>query len=121
MLLLGLFVSGSIGACSRYLVDGFVLDHTSGELPTGTFVINVTGSLLLGFLTGLALYHAFPATPKIELGTGFCGGYTTFSTFAYETTRLAEERQTGAALRVLVATLIVPASAAALGLTLAAL
>jgi fluoride exporter len=121
MFLLGLFVAGGVGACARYLIDGFVLDHTSGELPVGTFVINVTGSLLLGFLTGLVLYHAFPATPKIELGTGFCGGYTTFSTFAYETIRLAEERQTSAALRVLAASLIVPALAAALGLALAGL
>jgi len=121
MLLLGLFVSGGVGACARYLIDGVVLDHTSGELPAGTFVINVTGSLLLGFLTGLVLYHAFPNTAKIELGTGFCGGYTTFSTFAYETIRLAEERQMGAALRVLVASLVVPACAAALGLALAAL
>ena len=121
MFLLGLFVAGGVGACARYLIDGFVLDRTGGELPAGTFVINVTGSLLLGFLTGLALYHAFPSTAKIELGTGFCGGYTTFSTFAYETIRLAEERQTSAALRVLVANLVVPALAAALGLALAAL
>jgi len=121
MFLLGLFAAGGIGACARYLVDGLVLDHTSGELPLGTLVINVTGSLLLGFLTGLSLYHAFPATAKIELGTGFCGGYTTFSTFAYETIRLAEERQTPAALRVLVASLVLPALAAALGIALAAL
>jgi CrcB protein len=121
MFLLGLFVAGGVGACARYLVDGFVLDRTSGELPVGTFVINVSGSLILGFLTGLVLYHAFPVTPKIELGTGFCGGYTTFSTFAYETMQLAEERQTTAAVRVLVASLVVPTLAAALGLALAAL
>lgn len=121
MLLLGLFLAGCAGACARYLVDGLVLDRTSGELPAGTFVVNVTGSLLLGFLTGLLLYHAFPATPKTVLGTGFCGAYTTFSTFAYETIRLAEERQMSAALRVLGTSLIVPALAAALGLALAAL
>jgi CrcB protein len=121
MFLFGLFVAGGVGSCARYLVDGFVTDRTSSELPVGTFVINVTGSLLLGFLTGLMLYHAFSATAKIELGTGFCGGYTTFSTFAYETIHLAEEGQTSAALRVVVASLVVPALAAALGLALAAL
>jgi CrcB protein len=121
MLILGLFLAGCAGACARYLVDGIVLDHTSGELPRGTFVINVSGSLLLGFLTGLVLYHAFPATPKTLLGTGFCGAYTTFSTFAYETIRLAEEGETGRAVLTVVASLVVPALAAALGLSLAAL
>jgi len=120
MFLFGLFVAGGVGACARFLLDGFVLDRTSRELPTGTFVINVTGSLLLGLLAGLVTYHAFPATAKTELGTGFCGGFTTFSTFSYETIRLAEERQRSAALRVLIASLLVPALAAALGLALAA-
>jgi CrcB protein len=121
MLLLGLFLAGGVGACARYLVDGLVLDLTGGELPIGTFVINVTGSFLLGFLAGLSLYHAFALTPRTVLGTGFCGGYTTFSTFAYETVRLAEARRTSAALRVVVASLFLPALAAALGLALAGL
>ena len=121
MFLLGLLVAGGVGACARYLVDGLVLDHTRAELPAGTFVVNMSGSLLLGFLTGLVLYHAFPSTAKIELGTGFCGGYTTFSTFAYETIRLAEERQRSAAVVVLVASLLMPALAAALGLVVAGL
>ena len=56
----------------------------------GTSVINVTGSFVLGVLTGLSLYHAFPADAKLVLGTGFCGAYTTFSTFTFETVRLAE-------------------------------
>ena len=81
-----------MGAPARYLLDGYVQARARGGLPLGTLVINVSGSLVLGFLTGLALYHAFPATPKTVLGTGFCGAYTTFSTFAYETVRLAEER-----------------------------
>lgn len=121
MLIFGLYVAGMLGAPARYLVDGFVVDHTGGELPVGTFVVNVTGSLFLGFLTGLVLYHAFPATPRTLLGTGFCGAYTTFSTFAYELIRLAEDREMSAALLVLVAFLIVPAVAAAAGLALAAL
>ena len=121
MLVFGLFVAGCIGAPTRHLVDRAVTDRTGGGLPIGTFVINVSGSLLLGFLAGLVLYHGFPLASRTVLGTGFCGAYTTFSTFAYETMRLAEEGETGAAGRVVVASLVVPALAAALGLALATL
>jgi fluoride exporter len=121
MLIFGLVAAGVIGAPARYLVDGLVLDRTEGGLPLGTLFINITGSLVLGVLTGLVLYHAFPSTPKTILGTGFCGAYTTFSTFTYETIRLVEEREMGAAVRILVGSLIVPALAAALGLALAGL
>ena len=121
MLVVGIALAGAVGAPVRYLVDGFVRDRNETQLPLGTFVINVTGSFVLGLLTGLALYHAFPSTPKTILGTGFCGAYTTFSTFGYESVRLAETGATGAALRTVLASLVVPALAAALGLALAAL
>ena len=87
----GLVVAGAVGAPLRYIVDGFVLDRSGGTFPLGTAVINIAGSFLLGLLTGLALYHGFPTTSKIVLGSGFCGSFTTFSTFAFETVRLAEE------------------------------
>jgi CrcB protein len=121
MLILGIALAGAIGAPVRYVLDGYVQARARGDLPLGTLVINTTGSLVLGFLTGLALYHAFPATPKTILGTGFCGAYTTFSTFTYETVRLAEEREFGAAWRNALASLVLPALAAAAGLILAAL
>jgi CrcB protein len=121
MLVLGIALAGAVGAPTRYLVDGVVVERTGARLPVGTFVINVTGSFALGLLTGLALYHAFPSTPRTILGTGFIGAYTTFSTFAYETVRLAEEGARRAALRMLLASLVVPALAAGLGLALAAL
>jgi fluoride exporter len=121
MLILGIALAGAVGAPTRYFVDGFVRERTDGTLPVGTFVVNVSGSFVLGVITGLALYHAFPSTPRTILATGFCGAYTTFSTFTYEIVRLAETGARRAALRALIASLVVPALAAALGLALAAL
>lgn len=117
----GFVVAGAIGAPLRYLVDGAVGDRTKGVFPWGTFIINATGSLLLGFLTGLTLYHAFPKVPKVVLGTGFCGSYTTFSTFTFETVRLIEEGAINEAIRNALGTLLTGAAAAAVGLGLAAL
>ena len=113
--------AGAVGAPLRYLVDGAVGDRTEGVFPWGTFIINASGSLLLGLLTGLALYHAFPKTPKVILGTGFCGAYTSFSTFTFETVRLVEEGALSEAFRNAAGTLLTGAAAAGLGLALAAL
>ena len=114
-------VAAAVGAPLRYVVDGYVAGRARGAFPWGTLLVNVSGSFALGVLTGLALYHAFPKTPKVILGTGLCGAYTTFSTFTFETVRLAEEGSSGKALRNAVGTLVVGAAAAALGLALAAL
>jgi CrcB protein len=116
---LGLVVAGAIGAPARYLLDGFVQDRTEGAFPWGTFVVNMSGSFLLGLITGAALYHAFPSTPKIWLGTGLCGAYTTFSTFTFETIRLLEERASAAAFRNVAFSLILGTAAAAAGLVIA--
>jgi CrcB protein len=116
MLVAGIAVAGALGAPVRYVLDGFVQDRAHGVFPRGTFVVNVTGSFILGVLTGLLLYHAFPSDPKIVLGTGFCGAYTTFSTFTYETVRLAEERAFVAAFQNVLGSIVVPALAAAVGL-----
>lgn len=117
----GVAVAGAIGAPARYLLDGFVQDRTAGAFPWGTFVINMTGSLALGLLTGAALYHAFPSTPKVILGTGFCGAYTTFSTFTFETVRLLEDGDVTEAFLNAAVSLTVGLAAAAAGLALAAL
>jgi CrcB protein len=115
----GLLIAGSVGAPARYLLDGFVQDRTEGAFPWGTYVINVSGSLLLGLITGAALYHAFPSSPKIWLGTGFCGAYTTFSTFTFETIRLLEEGAVADAFFNAIASLLTATAAAAVGLALA--
>jgi CrcB protein len=108
--------AGAGGAVARYLLDRAVADRTAGAFPWGTFVINVTGSLLLGVITGLALHHGLSRTSRIVLGTGFCGAYTTFSTFSFETIRLVEEGALPEAFRNAAGTLVAGAAAAALGL-----
>jgi CrcB protein len=117
----GFVAAAAVGAPLRYLVDGYIGDRVEGIFPWGTFVINASGSLLFGVLSGLALYHAFPQTSKVILGTGFCGSYTTFSTFSFETVRLVEEGALRQAFRNAFGTLVVCAGAAVLGLALAAL
>jgi CrcB protein len=117
----GFVVAGAVGAPARYLLDDAISSRALGVFPWGTLLINVSGSFLLGLLTGLALFHAFPPTAKVILGTGFCGAYTTFSTFTYETIRLLEEGAVNEAVRSALANLLLGAGAAAAGLAAAAL
>ena len=91
------------------------------SFPLGTLSVNVLGSLSSGFLTGLALYHAVPAVAKTVLGTGFCGAFTTFSTFAFETVRLGEDGSVQEGVANVVANTVGCLLAAAAGLGLAAL
>jgi CrcB protein len=114
-------VAAAIGAPARYLLDGFVQDRTSGVFPWGTFAVNVSGCLVLGFLTGLAVHHHLDATARTVLGTGGVGAYTTFSTFTFETVRLTEEGAVDQALRNVVGSFLLGLAAAAAGLALAAL
>ncbi len=113
--------AGAVGAPARYLLDRAITERTQGAFPWGTFVINVTGSFLFGLLTGLGLSHGFPKVPRVVLGTGFCGAYTTFSTFTFETIRLLEEGASNEAIRNVVASLLVGSLAAATGLAIAAI
>ena len=121
LLLLGIAIAGALGALARYKVDAAVVRVAPSGLPAATLAINVSGSFVLGFITGLALYHGFPSTPKTILGTGFCGAFTTFSTFAYEVVVLAEQRNRRAAGLTVALSVVVPTLAAALGLALASL
>ncbi len=82
--------AGGLGAAARYLVDGWVEERVETVLPVGTWVVNVSGSFLLGLLVGLVVAHGVSPDARLIAGTGFLGGYTTFSTFAYETVGLAE-------------------------------
>jgi CrcB protein len=113
-------LAAAIGAPVRYLIDGWVQGRTAGVFPWGTLTVNVTGCLLLGVLTGLGLYHGLGGGARTVIGTGGLGAYTTFSTFTYETVRLAEEGALDAALRNAGANLLAGLAAAAAGLAITA-
>ncbi|HTJ71637.1 MAG TPA: fluoride efflux transporter CrcB [Actinospica sp.] len=88
-LLVGL--AAAVGALARYLLDQAVAQKFESAFPWGTWVINVSGSFVLGLITGLSLHDGLSPHVVTVLGTGICGGYTTFSTFNFETIRLAED------------------------------
>ena len=87
LLLIG--IGGFFGAILRYIVSGII--PVKFGLPTGTLMVNVIGSFILGFLLYGSLLTPIPAEYKLLIGTGFCGALTTFSTFSYETFVLIEE------------------------------
>lgn len=84
----------AVGGAARFLLASVIQQRAGPSFPIGTLIVNVTGSLVLGFIMRLALSTA-SISPEMRtmLTTGFCGGYTTFSTFSYETMMLIEEGQ----------------------------
>ena len=89
----------ALGGMSRYLVGGLIQRLTGAGFPAGTLLVNVTGSFLLGLFLRYGL-ETPTLTPELRafLTIGFCGGYTTFSTFSYETVAMLEDGQWGRAL-----------------------
>mgnify|MGYP002713220103 CR=1 FL=1 len=78
------FIGGGTGSVLRYLIGRYLNNPTSG-IPYGTFLVNILGSFLIGVILGLALKNeAVSQNQTLLLATGFCGGFTTFSAFAYE-------------------------------------
>lgn len=129
MTVVAVMLAGALGAVARFVLDGAIkhgaIKHGAIKLwrpttfPWATFAINVSGSLLLGFLAGLVMFHTAPAGWQTIVGTGFCGGYTTFSTASFETVRLAEQRRTMSAAVYAIGSLLVSSLACGLGLVLA--
>ena len=82
--LLLVFIGGGFGSVLRYII-GKYLNSTETGIPYGTFAANILGSLLIGLILGLAVKNnTLSQNQTLLLATGFCGGFTTFSTFAYE-------------------------------------
>jgi CrcB protein len=85
-------IGAALGGVARLALAGFVQQRAGAGFPAGTLIVNLTGSFLLGALIRYAL-QSTAVTPEMRamLTTGFCGGYTTFSTFSYETAVLLED------------------------------
>ncbi|MGS2646288.1 fluoride efflux transporter CrcB [Streptosporangium sp. LJ11] len=116
---LPVLLGGAVGAPLRYLTDRAVQARHDTVFPWGTFTVNVAGSLVLGVLTGAALSGAVGTGVQLLLGTGFCGALTTYSTFSYETLRLAESGAILFAVTNVVASVVAGLGAVFLGLALA--
>lgn len=108
-----LIACGGLGAGARYVIDVAVMRGRAGAFPAGILIVNVSGSLLLGLLTGLGA--ALSATWLVILGIGLCGGYTTFSTVSVDTALLAERGKRSWAWLNLLGTFSLAVAAAGIG------
>jgi len=85
-------IGGAIGSVTRYLLGGWFASRFGAAFPYGTFVINVTGSFIIGFFLAFAQERVWVSPYwRLFFAVGFLGGYTTFSTFEYESVRLLQE------------------------------
>ena len=110
-------LGSAIGGVSRYLVGGAVQRLTAGTFPVGTLAVNISGSFLLGAILQYAI-DTPSLTPELRalLTVGFCGGYTTFSTFSYETVALMEDGEWTRAAAYLTLSVFLSVAATLLGL-----
>jgi CrcB protein len=115
MTIVAVLIGAALGAPARYLLDRAVQARHASTFPWGTFTVNAFGSLILGALTILSTSD----TVTHLVGTGFCGALTTYSTFGYETVRLAQEGASKLALLNAAASVAVGLVAAYLGILLA--
>jgi CrcB protein len=107
----GVVVIGGAGSVLRFYVDGIVTAASGRTFPYGTLAVNLSGAVVLGLLTGLAI----GGDAALLAGTAAVGSYTTFSTWMLETQRLTEERQHRKAVLNIVVSLALGIAAAALG------
>ncbi len=122
MRFLWIALGAALGANARYLVSLWAADRFGVSFPYGTFLVNVTGSLLLGFLLALSVDH-FLTSPQSRwfLATGFLGSYTTFSTYMVESVNLVRDGSISSALLNMIGEVVVGLAFALLGMWLARL
>jgi fluoride exporter len=121
ILAIAIGVAAAFGAAARYVVDQVIQHQHDQTFPWGTFVINVSGSLLLGLTIGLASHHGLPTIAATVIGVGLLGGYTTWSTYLWESVALAETGAVSQAALNVFGSLAAGFAAAAAGFGLALL
>jgi CrcB protein len=114
---LAIAAAGSAGSLLRYVLANLV-GRINMRFPLGTFIINITGSLFLGWFVAYVTRHNVSDTTRLAIGVGFVGAYTTFSTFMYESNRLVDEGAGTLAMVNLVGSLVAGIIAVRVGLAL---
>jgi CrcB protein len=115
-------IGGCLGAIARYWLAGLVQRSSNGEFPFGTLAVNVLGCLVLGYVIGLVEYRQlFGPNMRLFLTVGVLGGFTTFSTFGYETFALLRDNEHWLALANVAANTVVGVVAVVIGWTIAKL
>jgi CrcB protein len=110
---------GAIGAATRWALGGWVAGRLGPGFPWHTMIVNLTGALLIGMLMGASVDRSLVSTDwRTFLGTGVLGGYTTFSTLAFETTRLLEQGFYGQAVLNMAGSGVLGVAVAVAGLAL---
>jgi fluoride exporter len=108
---IGVALLSGVAALARFLLVALLSARAAGTFPLGTFVVNITGALLLGLVTGLAV----EGEALVLIGSATLGSYTTFSTWMLETQRLSEERQVRNAVTNIVVSIVLGIGAALFG------
>lgn len=115
----GVLGIGGLGAVTRFVVDRKISRHTKSSFPFGIMVVNISGALLLGFLSGLIGGPIVNDLVALLAGSAFLGAYTTFSTWMLDTQRFTEERRIWPAAANIVVSVVLGIAAAAAGLWIA--
>ncbi len=112
--ILSVGIGAAFGGVVRYIISESMVTHT-GRFPFATFMINILGSFLLGLILAISLRHGMTTSTKLFWTVGFCGGFTTFSTFSMETLRLLEHGHMTIAITYTVSSVVFGIAAAWVG------
>ena len=104
--ILAVGIGGFFGSIFRYLISYYINISTHSTFPFGTLIVNIVGSFLIGIIIAAALEGDLNKSMRLLLATGFCGGFTTFSSFSYEFFSLLQHEQTGYAFLYAIASFI---------------